>query len=108
MNSNETENEARQPIDLRGVVQPAPVAVAVPGDLDCVLHNLQTGVTYRLNDVGARIWELVETGHTVADIQAQLTNEYHLPDGVSTEQVKRDVATIVTELHTYGLVTVGP
>ena len=91
-------------IDLHGVVSPAPVAVAVPGDGDCVVHNLQTGATYRLNEVGARIWDLLEMGHTVAAIQAQLCTEYQLPEGTSPEQIRGDVTKVLTELHEYGLI----
>jgi len=94
-------------IDLHGIVSPTPVAVAVPAETECVLHNLQTGATYRLNEVGARIWELLEMGHTVAEIQAQLRAEYRLPEDVPPEQIERDVIIILTELHDYGLLTIS-
>jgi hypothetical protein len=95
------------PLDLQATVSPAPVAVAVPGESDCIVHNLETGQTYRLNDVGARIWELLEQGHPVAAIRAQLCNEYRLPEGISSKQIEHDVTTILTQLHEYGLLTVG-
>jgi hypothetical protein len=108
MVDNETASGHFPPIDLQGVISPAPVAVAVPGAADCVVHNLQTGATYRLNEVGARIWELVEPGCTVSAIQAQLCAEYQLPDDVSPEQIQRDVVQVLTELRTYGLLIVVP
>jgi hypothetical protein len=108
MSTDETESGNRQPIDLHGIITPAPVAVAVPGDAECVVHNLQTGETYRLDEVGAKIWELLEMGRSAADIQAQLCAEYRLPEGVSPRQVESDVALILTQLHEYGLLTVGP
>jgi hypothetical protein len=106
MHDNETASASAQFIDLRGVISPAPVAVAAPSDAECVVHNLETGATYRLNEVGARIWEMLEMGHTVSDIQAQLCTEYELPKGDLSQQIERDVATVLSELHRYGLVTV--
>jgi Coenzyme PQQ synthesis protein D (PqqD) len=105
MHDHETENGNHPTIDVNIVVTPAPVAVAVPGESDCVLHNLETAATYRLNDVGARIWELIENSHTVAEIQAQLCADYRMPDDVSAQQVAQDVANVITELHQYGLLT---
>jgi hypothetical protein len=93
-------------INLHDIITAAPVAVAAPTEVDCVVHNLQTGATYRLNDVGARIWELVEAGSTIADILLKLRAEYDLPDDVSTQHVESDVMSIITELHQYGLIVI--
>lgn len=106
MSTNETQVE-QQPIDRdRGVIA-APVAVAAPTDVDCVVHNLETGATYRLNDVGARVWELLETGNTIADITTAIRAEYRLPDEVTPQQVVDDITKIVTDLHQYGLVVLS-
>ena len=91
-------------IDARAVVTAAPVAVAAPNDVDCVVHNLETGATYRLNDVGARVWELVEQSSTITEIATAIRTEYRLPDDVTPQEVADDVTRIVADLHQYGLV----
>jgi hypothetical protein len=103
MSENTTQAE-RPMIDPQSVVTAAPVAVAAPSDVDCVVHNLETGATYRLNDIGARIWELVEAGTTIRDVTTTLQAEFRLPDDVTLEQVANDVVKVMTDLHQYGLV----
>jgi hypothetical protein len=95
---------AQRSIDRQCVMTVSPVAVAAPTDLDCVVHNLETGATYRLNDVGARVWELLEIGGTVDDIATTIRAEYGLPDEVTAEQVADDISKVVADLHQYGLV----
>jgi hypothetical protein len=70
-------------------------------------NGIITGTTYRLNDVGAKVWELLETGSTVADITTAIRQEYRLPDDVTPQQVTDDVTKIITDLHQYGLVVFG-
>jgi hypothetical protein len=98
---------ASDPIPPHASITIAPIAVATPTDTDCLVHNLETGTTYRLNDVGARIWELLETGTTIADTTAAIRSEYRVPDDISGDQVAADVTAIVMDLHRYGLVHVG-
>jgi hypothetical protein len=100
-----TDNEtAIEPIDPHRVITVAPVAVAAPGTEDCVVHNLETGATYRLNDVGAKVWELLEATSTIADITSAIRTEYRLPDDVTPQQVLDDVTKVIGDLHQYGLV----
>lgn len=95
---------AHRSIDRQRVMIVAPVAVAAPNDVDCVVHNLETGITYRLNDVGARVWELLEMGNSIDDITATIRGEYGFPDDVAPAQVADDVSKVVTDLHQFGLV----
>jgi hypothetical protein len=105
--SDRASDIATQPtIHLRSVVSVAPVAVAAPSDDDCVVHNLETGTTYRLNDVGARIWELLETGLDPAGVAGAIRTEYRLPDDVPPDQVEHDVLMTITDLHRYGLLVI--
>jgi hypothetical protein len=94
-------------VQLNSAVTVAPAAVAAPSDGECVIHNLETAATYRLNDVGARIWELLEVGHSPADIVTALSTEYHLPDGVASDQIACDVLNTIGDLHRYGLLVVA-
>lgn len=104
--SDNTQSVREPLVDIYAPLCVAPVAVAAPNDTDCIVHNLQTGATYRLNDVGMRIWELLETGSTVADITVALRREYRLPDDIAFEQVEADVQAIVADLRHYGLLVV--
>jgi hypothetical protein len=106
MSDRESDIAAQPVIHLSSVISVAPIAVAAPNDVDCVVHNLQTGATYRLNDVGARIWELLETGLDPAGIVSTLRAEYRLPDGVAADQIENDVLTVIADLYRYGLLTV--
>jgi hypothetical protein len=98
---------ASDPIPPHASISIAPTAVATPTDTECLVHNLETGTTYRLNDVGTRIWELLETGSTIADTTAVIRSEYRVPDDISSDQIAADITAIVTDLHRYGLVHVG-
>jgi hypothetical protein len=101
-----TPQAERPTIEPRSFVNAAPVAVAAPSDTDCVVHNLETGATYRLNDVGARIWELVETGTTITEVTATLRAEFQLSEDVTPQQVTDDVVNVIADLHQYGLVVI--
>jgi Coenzyme PQQ synthesis protein D (PqqD) len=106
---SESESKATaQPVDPSDYITVSAVAVGAPGDADCVVHNLETNETYRLNDIGARIWELLESGSTIATLAGVLRDEYRLPDDLQPEQVQLDVAAVVADLHQKGLLVVTP
>lgn len=62
------------------------------GDLDSI---------YTLNDVASRVWSLVESPRAIDEIVATLCDEYDAPRDV----VVRDVAALLDELQTNGLIT---
>jgi len=106
MTENTTQAE-RLPIDPHDVFTVAPVAVAAPDDVDCVIHNIETGATYRLNDVGTRVWELLESSATAADITTTIQAEYQLPGDVTPQAVADDVTKIMTDLRQFGLIALS-
>jgi len=57
---------------------------------------------YVLNEVGARIWELVDGQRSLASISEYLLQEYE----VSPETVESDLAGIVGELEELGMLRV--
>jgi hypothetical protein len=61
------------------------------GDLDAI---------YTLNDVGSRVWTLLEAPKSIDEITAVLCEEYDAP----REQVARDVAELLNELEAGGLI----
>ena len=59
-----------------------------------ILH-LKSGVYYGLDPVGARIWELLKTPRTVAEIRDALLREYD----VEPETCEKDLAALLEKLH---------
>ena len=68
-----------------------------------VILNLKDGVYYGLDDVGARIWQLLQRPTTVAAMRAALVEEYDVDRG----QCERDVDALIVELRRRGLVKVS-
>lgn len=64
------------------------------GDLDAI---------YTLNDVGSRVWTLLEAPKSVQEIVAVLCEEYEAP----REQVTSDLQELLEELQANGLVRVS-
>ena len=69
---------------------------------EAVLLNLETGQYYGLDPVGARIWELLRSPHSVQSLQAAILEEYE----VDSETCLRDLSSIIAALHRAGLVEV--
>lgn len=64
--------------------------------------SLQQGVYYGLEDVGARVWELVQQPQHVQDIVEALLRDYAVED----EQCQRDVLALLQQLMREGLIEV--
>jgi hypothetical protein len=75
---------------VAGETMIVPVSSRV-GDLDAI---------YTLNDVGSRVWALVETPKSVEELVAILCEEYDAP----RDQLTTDVVELLRELQTNGLV----
>lgn len=61
------------------------------GDLQCI---------YTLNDVGARIWELLDSKGTMVDIVSAVTKEY----GVEQPKAEADLADFLAQLESIGAI----
>jgi hypothetical protein len=88
------------------VTIPRSVVSTTAGE-DTLVHDMITQQFYRLNDVGTRIWELIDSGHTIHAIIQTISGEYKLPDDVPASQLRDDVTTVVAELHRHGLVVIS-
>lgn len=62
--------------------------------------DLASGTYFGLDPVGARLWQLLAEGRTVAEACEVLAGEYD----ASREQIESDVDLLVTELAANGLV----
>jgi len=64
--------------------------------------NLESGLYYGLEDVGARIWDLIQEPRTVRQLRDLLTKEYD----VEPERCERDLLSLLARLATAGLVEI--
>ncbi len=71
------------------------------GEETVILH-LASGTYFSLDPVGARVWQLLAQGATLAEVCAAIVEEYD----VSEEQLARDVMDLVEDLAGHGLVVV--
>lgn len=55
---------------------------------------------YTLNEVGSRIWQLIEGPTPIGQIARRISEEYE----VSASQAAEETVAFLTELHTIGLV----
>jgi len=65
-------------------------------DGEIVLMSTVTGKYFKLDNIGARIWQLLETPSKLADIIAILLGEYD----VSPEQGEKEIIAFIHQLHT--------
>lgn len=81
----------------------SPDAVYRRIDSEGVLINLQTERMFRLNETGARFWELLASEATIADVMAKLQEEY----AVSERELETEIAALLQALREEGLVDAG-
>lgn len=73
-------------------------------DDEAVLLNLKSGVYFGLNDVGARVWQLIVEQRTLARVLEALVAEY----AAEPDVLERDLLNLSRELHEKGLVELTP
>ena len=84
------------------VCVPEHVLMRTLGD-EMVMLNLDAESYYGLNEVGARLMQLAETGASLEKIIEQLFGEFE----VGREQLEHDVRTVAAELIAAGLLVVA-
>ncbi len=67
---------------------PGVVSQTLAGDEGSVLLNLDTGVYHGLNPVGTRIWELLETPRTEAELRKCIAQEFEVEPEVASTDVR--------------------
>ncbi|MEY4509453.1 MAG: hypothetical protein RLZZ450_1575 [Pseudomonadota bacterium] len=82
------------------VVSPHQVSTSL-GD-EAVILGADAGQYFGLNEVGARIWELVQAPVQVRDLCATVCAEYE----VTSDQCERDVLELLSDLRAKGLLDV--
>ena len=69
---------------------------------ESVILNMNTGVYHGLNEVGARVWDLIEKPKAVTDIKQVLLEEYEVEADICTN----DLFLLLNNLKTAGLIKV--
>ena len=62
---------------------------------DLVLLDLESGIYFALDPVGARIWALVADGASLAATRDTMLEEFN----VETEQLEQDIRALISELE---------
>ena len=70
---------------------------------EAAILNLQNGVYYGLDPVGARVWNLVREPKTIAELRQTLLEEYE----VDTVQLESDLRELIAKLADEGLIEVS-
>ena len=63
-------------------------------DGEAIIINLANGVYYSMDKVGALIWEMIESKHSLAEMGETISRRY----AVSSEQAEADVRRLTEEL----------
>jgi hypothetical protein len=71
---------------------------------ELVMMSADSGAYVGLSEVGARIWELVETPQDIDAVCAQLQAEFEVAPEVCRAEVQR----FVNELAEHGAIALGP
>jgi hypothetical protein len=82
----------------------SPTVVATELDDEIVLLNLDTGVYYGLDTVGAEVWTLLSKELDFDSIIACLLEEYEVTD----DQLRADVGELLEQLLEHQLVQAAP
>lgn len=90
---------------LSGQTIVAAVPDQVSSDLggEAVILHLKDGTYYGLNEVGARVWSLIQQPRRVAAIVAALLGEYE----VEPAECERDLLALLGDLAAHELIEVG-
>jgi len=90
-------------ISGKSVVKAAKDQVSADLEGEAVILNLQNGVYYGLNPVGAYVWGLLTEPRTVKEIQSAVLEEYD----VESDRCERDLLDLLEKLATEGLIEVN-
>ena len=90
-------------------ITPDSVVVAAVNQVSCEIHdeaallNLDTGVYYGLDRMGAYIWRLLSNPISVRNLQEQIVREYNADATV----VEKDVTDFLNEMQSAGLIDIA-
>lgn len=86
--------------DRRVAVNSSVICADLEGE--AVLLDVETGMYYGLDEVGTRIWTLLEQGASEGELLARMLEEYD----VELDQLKSELSDFLTALQTHRLTRV--
>ena len=95
-------------IHLQQAITRNPPICAVKNQVTCdlsgeaVILQLQDGIYYGLDLVGASVWKLIQTPKTITEVRDAIVEEYD----VTPEQCEADLRALLAEMKEQRLVTV--
>ena len=92
--------KASLPLDAAAVVTANQLSTRLGEEV--VILGLRDSAYYGLADVGARIWDLLQTPRTLSDLVETLVAEYE----VTPEQATEDLRILLGQLESRGLVAI--
>ncbi len=90
-------------IGLDTVVTPSEELVSSDLDGETVMMSIENGQYYGLDEIGSRVWALIEEPRSVSELCDVLVEEYE----VAREQCEQDVLAFLNELAEDNLVKVA-
>lgn len=87
---------------LDTIVCANPDAMSSSVGSETVILHFTAGMYFGLDEVGTRVWELVQNGRSVREIRDRLLEEYD----VDEERCDHAVRSLLTSLAEQGLITV--
>ena len=84
------------------------IVLAAEGQVSCdlaqevVILDVKSGIYYGLNEVGARVWNLIQEARSVSEVCAILLEEYE----VDPERCEHELLLLFQDLATKGLIEV--
>lgn len=94
---------ANRTLNTDSTVYRNPEMLSSDMDGEKVMMSIENGEYYGLNQIGSRIWELIETPKTIDELIGKLTDEFD----VSPELCENDVMVFLKELLEKNLITVN-
>ncbi|MEM1254757.1 MAG: PqqD family peptide modification chaperone [Cyanobacteria bacterium P01_H01_bin.21] len=90
-------------ISPQAIISPMPEQISSELNSEAVILNLSSGVYYGLNEVGARIWQIIQEPCSLEKIQSALIEEYDVPPDVC----KQEVLKLLLELKNANLIEIS-
>lgn len=87
-------------MNLSVKVQIPPHVMARQVGDETVILNLESGIYFGLDSVGADVWKLLEKGCTLGDTLDKMVHMYD----AESEQIQKDLESLIYKLQASGLV----
>ena len=91
-----------EPIGTRSIVKAITQQATAEMAGEAVVLDLKDGVYYSLDNVGARVWDLVQEPRSVGAIRDSVVAEF----AVESERCERDVLALLQQMATAGLIEI--